>query len=147
MTGIKHKLKGPVRATRRPLVHSRQHTYLDREVEERLFASVDVLAEGTMRDTDTTYFGSVMITFDLQCLGDGLRGAWSTEQIADLFEGSVRCRLRASRLATEEIWRRFPHREFGTAQVETRVTVHGDFLHVDLDVEIPALSLSVQSSP
>jgi hypothetical protein len=81
-----------------------------------------------------------MITFDLAPLAAHLRGPLddaARARLARVIEGSVRVKLRATRLARAEVARRLPDRVLGTALVETRVRLHGDELHIDVDLEVP----------
>ena len=59
------------------------------------------------------------------------------DAIADAVEGSVRVRVRAHRMACREVYRRFPDREVGTAQVFSRFSREGGNLLVDIDLEVP----------
>jgi hypothetical protein len=123
---------------------------LSREAEEWMFRAPDVLTEGSVRPTregGVSWFGSTMITFDLEAMGKLWRGPFdedARQRLADLVEGSVRVRLRAMRLACAEVARRLPDRPLGTAQVETRVRIVGHKLYVDLDLEVP---IDVSSAP
>ncbi len=134
------RIKGPVRARRIRGVRQRRHESLSREAEEALFRVAEVLSEGSVRDGDGAWFGSTMITFDLDRLAELWRSpldATERERLRDAVEGSVRVRIRAMRLACEEVARRLPDRCLGTAQVETRVHVRGGKLHLDIDLEVP----------
>lgn len=111
---------------------------LTREAEERLFRNVEVLSEGAVRDG--AWFGSTMITVDLDRLEGELRDpldAEARERLLAAIAGSVRVRIRAMRLARAEVARRFPDRKLGTAQMETRIRLHEGKLHVDVDLEVP----------
>lgn len=135
-------IKGPVRARRGPTIVERRSESLSREAEEQLFRAAEVLSEGSVRDAGdgASWFGSTMITFDLAKVEASLRGPIDDEaraRLARIVEGSVRVRLRATRMARHEVARRLPDRTLGTAQVETRVRIVGDKLHVDIDLEVP----------
>ena len=139
-------IKGPVRARRGPTIVERRSESLSREAEELLFRAAEVLSEGGVRDAGidgqpgASWFGSTMITFDLARVEASLRGPIddaSRARLARIVEGSVRVRLRATRMARHEVARRLPDRVLGTAQVETRVRIVGDKLHVDIDLEVP----------
>lgn len=132
--------KGLARALRIRTMRQGRHQSLSREAEEALFRVAEVLSEGSMRESEGAWFGSTMITFDL----DRLAGHWrrpldgaERERLRDLVEGSVRVRIRAMRLACEEVARRLPDRRLGTAQIETRVHLRGGKLHLDVDLEVP----------
>ncbi len=119
---------------------------LDRQTEELLFARVEVLSEGSVRDD--VFYGSTMITIDLGRVEKGLRKPLGIEGRARLLaaiDGSVRVRIRAMRIALEEVQRRFPTEKLGTAHVETRVDLTGDELHLDVDLEVPFGVSSVES--
>jgi hypothetical protein len=135
----RRRLKGPVRAVRVGAIRpGAAAETLTREAEERLFRNVEVLSEGAVRDR--TWFGSTMITVDLEHLESDLRDPLDEEgreRLLRLVSGSVRVRIRAMRLARAEVTRRFPDRKLGTAQMETRIRLHGGKLHVDVDVEVP----------
>jgi hypothetical protein len=138
----KHRPKGLAKARRGAALRVRRGEALTREAEERLFHRAEVISEGSVRESRgiVSYFGSTMITCDL----DDLRAAWrgpldhdARERLARAVAGSVRVRLRIMRLAYAEVARRIPDRPLGTAQVETRVRLEGDRLLLDVDVEVP----------
>ena len=124
---------------------------LTRAFEEELFRAAEILSEGGCRDgargSGERYFGSSMISIDLERLSPWFRGGLDAEAVARLtqaVDGSVRVRLRAMRLARAEAARRVPNRLLGTAHVETRIRLSGRQLHIDVDLEA---SLSVFSGP
>lgn len=134
------QIKGLARALRIRTMRMEQHQALSREAEEALFRVAEVLSEGSTRESEGAWFGSTMITFDLDRLaGDWRRPLDAAERVRlrDLVEGSVRVRIRAMRLACEEVARRLPDRRLGTAQIETRVHLRGGMLHLDVDLEVP----------
>jgi hypothetical protein len=136
------RIKGPVRARRGSTVRERRSESLTLEAEELLFRDAEILCEGAVRESGTTrsWFGSTMITFDLARLATSLRGSFDPaglERLARVIDGSVRVRLRATRLARGEVARRLPDRLLGTAQVETRMRLVGEKLQVDVDLEVP----------
>lgn len=139
MTG--GRIKGLARATRIRELRPARYETLSREGEEELFRVADVLSEGSVREGEAAaYFGSTMITFDLDRLSERLRrplDAESRSRLAAIVDGSVRVRIRAMRLACEEVARRLPDRRLGTAQVETHVELRDGNLHVDVDLEVP----------
>jgi|GEM_PF-1516718 len=136
------RIKGLARVRRDAFVASHPARFLSRGAEEALFRSAEVLSEGSQRlmaGGEQRYFGSTMITFDLARLEEQWRGplelAAQTE-LARLVEGSVRMRLRATRLACAEVARRVTERPLGVAIVETRVRVVGNTLQMDIDLEV-----------
>jgi hypothetical protein len=136
------RIKGPVRARRGATVLERRSEFLSREAEELLFRDAEILCEGDLQKVGgtTSWYGSTMITFDLGRLSSSLRGSFDgagLARLARIIEGSVRVRLRATRIARGEVSRRLPDRELGTAQVETRVRLVGEKLQVDVDLEVP----------
>lgn len=143
-------LKPAVRVRALRPVRSRRGRSLSRELEEAMFRQAEVLSEGASHAAgpDRVYVGSTMITIDLPSLGADFLDLRSDEdrlQLLDVVEGSVRVRLRATRIACSEVARRVPGAGLGTAVVETRVTLSGSRLHIDVDLEVP-LSLSSSES-
>jgi hypothetical protein len=120
---------------------------LTRAFEEELFSAAEVLSEGSCRSgglRPDSYFGSTMISVDLDRLRPWFRGGLDAHARRDLLrvvEGSVRVHLRAMRLARAEALRRVHDRALGTAYVETKVRVTEHQLHIDVDLEV-ALSVS-----
>jgi len=101
----RRRLKGLSRAVRVGAVRLRSTETLSREAEERIFRNVEVLSEGAVRDN--TWFGSTMITVDLERLEADLREALDEEarqRLLRAVEGSVRVRIRAMRLARLGRW-------------------------------------------
>jgi hypothetical protein len=134
------RIKGLARALRIQAMRKRGTETLSRQAEEALFRVAEVLSEGSLRESEGAWFGSTMITFDL----DRLAAVWrcpldddERARLRDAVEGSVRVRIRAMRLACEEVARRLPDRPLGTAQVETRVHLRRGKLHLDVDLEVP----------
>lgn len=131
-----------MRATRAALSQPIRGTAtLSRALEEELFRCAEVLSEGSCRSGDQgggTYFGSTMISVDLERLRKVMRGRFDLEErrvLASAIDGSVRVRLRAMRLARAEAARRIPDRALGTVCVETRVRLTDRQLHIDVDLE------------
>ena len=124
-----------------PSLQPIQLDFLSRGAEEALFRSAEVLSEGSLRilkGGEQRYFGSTMITFDLARLAEHWRGPFEADQqaeLARLVEGSVRMRVRATRMACAEVARRVTERPLGSATVETRVRVSGKTLQMDVDLE------------
>jgi len=147
-------IKGPVRATRSAFIVSRSISYLSRGAEEALLEDIEVISEGEERGAphgERRYFGSTMITIDLDALQKRWRGPLDDALIAELrrlVEGSVRMRLRVSRIACAEAARRVSARPLGTAAVESSVRIHGRTLHIDVDLEVPVgVSSTVRRVP
>jgi hypothetical protein len=136
-------IRGLVRAKKSAYVAEHRVRYLSRSAEEALFEGAEVLSEGCARGVlgvDRRYYGSTMITFDLQHLQRHWRGPLDTQArdlLREMVEGSVRMRLRAMRLACAEVARRVTDRPLGTAIVETTVQLEGDTLQMDVDLEVP----------
>jgi hypothetical protein len=104
---------------------------------DELYRVAEVLSEG--RSEDDVFFGTTLITIDLARALDGVP---IDARLCDAIAGSVRVRLRAMRLAEEDVARRFPDRRIGTARLETRFRVEGTRLFVDVDLEVPLGSSS-----
>ena len=136
-------LKGLTKARRDAFVVSRSLEYLSRGAEEALFQHAEVLSEGSERASpagERRYFGSTMITFDLTQLAAhwrGTLGAVERQALLRLVAGSVRVRLRATRIACAEVARRVTDRPLGSSVVETTVRLSGDSLQMDVDLEVP----------
>jgi hypothetical protein len=136
------RIKGLARARRNAFIASHPARFLSRGAEEALFAKTDVLTEGSLERSangDMRYFGSTMITFDLGQLAEHWRGPFGPEQQAELLrlvEGSVRMRIRATRMACAEVARRVTERPLGMAVVETSVRLAGNTLQMDVDLEL-----------
>ena len=87
-----------------------------------------------------TYYGCTMITFDLDSLARHWRGPLdeaARERLRSTLEGSMRVRLRATRLALAEVARKLPDRELGMAQIECSFRLVEGWLHLDVDFEQP----------
>jgi hypothetical protein len=140
---IRSPIKGLTRARRNAFVVTRPIEYLSRGAEEALFQHAKVLSEGCERSCpsgERRYFGSTMITFDLGELGRHWRGPWGTlerQALLRLVAGSVRVRLRATRIACAEVARRVTDRPLGSSVVETSVRLSGESLQMDVDLEVP----------
>ena len=136
----KPPLKGLAKAIRRARMHVHSYEVVTREAEEILFASAEVLSEGTLRETrgGRSYFGSTMITLNLDAV------SWrepldeeARNRLLRAVQGSVRFRVRAMRLAYEEAARRVRERPVGTALIDTKVRLSGRRLCLDVDLELP----------
>jgi hypothetical protein len=149
---VRPQAKGLAKATRAPLFIERTHRALTREAEEVLFEHAEVMTEGSAgRDPGAeSFFGSTMITIDLDKLAGRLRGLDAPgmhETLCEVVGSSVRMRLRAMRIACAEVARRVPERDLGTAQVEIRTSIVGSRLHLDVDLEVPFDVSSERSAP
>jgi hypothetical protein len=149
---MSHKLKPLVRALRGRALVARGAAgipSLSRAFEEELFYAAEVLSEGGCRSGGSrpdSYFGSTMISIDLDRIDPWFRGGFDAQARRELLravEGSVRVHLRAMRLARAEALRRVHDRALGTAYVETKVRLTERQLHIDVDLEV---ALSVSSS-
>ena len=126
-------LKPPVRIRPQSLLKRIELNVLGPRAEEELFRLAEVMSEGSVHDS--SFFGSTLITIDLERLG-----ITSEEACARLFaatERSVRVRLRAMRLAQADATRRLPDKRLGTASVETKMRMEGTRLLIDVDLELP----------
>ena len=137
------KLKPLSRARRvAPLRKRGTASILTPAFEELLFSHAEVLSEGSCRggaQKADSYFGSTMISIELDRLRPFLRGELDGEArraLFDAIDGSVRVRLRALRLARAEAARRVPNRVLGTAYVETKIRMTAKQLHIDVDLEV-----------
>lgn len=140
-------LKPLVRVRPGALLRERTGYALGARTVDELFRVADVLSEGALNEG--TFFGTTLVTIDLgralpslDLAGDAALCA----RIVDAIGGSVRVRLRALRLAEEDLARRFPDRALGTARTETRFRVEGVVLHIDMDLEAPVGQSSIATS-
>lgn len=107
---------------------------------EALFRHAEVLTEGAVASDGQAerFFGSVMITIDLdavrmQCRGLEAKGM--LDRLLGSVEGSVRVRIRTHRLARRAVSERHPDRELGTVHIETRFSRQPRALLIDIDLE------------
>jgi len=132
-------LKPPVRVRPGALLRARHGDALGPRAEEELFRFAEVLTEGRLEGA--AFFGSTLITIDLERVAPQLRGehegARERARLLAVASGSVRVRLRAMRLACADVGRRYPDRRLGTATTETRFRLEGTKLLVDVDLEVP----------
>lgn len=116
---------------------------ISRELEEVLFEFAEVMSEGDPSESTAmhgTFFGSTMITFDLDAVASRYRGDLdgpARRRLLRAVDGSVRVRLRAMRLACAAVQERLPGHVLGTAQVEMRTRLVRGKLHLDVDLEVP----------
>lgn len=131
-------LKPPVRVRPGALLRPREGVALGPRAEEELFRVAEVLTEGRL--DQGAFFGSALITIDLEKVAPQLRGEGGEAErrrVFDAASGSVRVRLRAMRLALADVARRHPDKPFGTATTETRFRLEGALLLLDVDLEVP----------
>jgi hypothetical protein len=120
------------------LLRERSGWALGARAVDELYRVAEVLSEG--RREDDVFYGTTLITIELTRALDGLSLETDEsllERVRDAIAGSVRVRLRAMRMAEDEVARRFPDREIGTARTETRFRLEGTRLMVDVDLEAP----------
>jgi hypothetical protein len=131
-------LKPPVRVRPGALLRVRDGFALGPRAEEELFRVAEVLTEGRLEKG--AFFGSTLVTIDLERVAPQLRGAEGEAERRRVFEaaaGSVRVRLRAMRLAFADVAGRHPDKRLGTATTETRFRLEGTLLLLDVDLEVP----------
>lgn len=137
--GSGRPLKPPVRVRPGALLRERTGWALGAQAVDELYRVARVMSEG--RREGDVYFGTTLIDIDLvRALGGLVKGPDDVALMArlqDAVTGSVRVRLRAMRIAEEEVARRFPDRVIGTARTETRFRIEGTHLYVDVDLEAP----------
>jgi hypothetical protein len=125
-----------VRVRPAALMRERSGWALGSRAEEELFRSAEVFSEG--RASGDVFYGSTLVSIDLARALAGMDLAADPALLArvvDAIAGSVRVRIRAMRLAEEDLARRFPDRMVGTARTETRFRTEGTMLLVDVDLE------------
>lgn len=119
-------------------MRSREGSALGPRAEEELFRVAEVLSEGRLEGG--AFFGSTLVTIDLEKVAPQLRGPdgeSERQRLLSAASGSVRVRLRAMRIACADVARRHPDRRLGTATTETRFRLEGSLLLVDVDLEMP----------
>lgn len=102
-----------------------------------MFRVASVMSEGTLRG-DETFYGSTMITFDLEALAPDWRVTLDDAEklrLVRAIEGSVRVHLRAMRMARAQALQHVSGRALGTVLVDMKVTLRGQRLHLDVDLE------------
>jgi hypothetical protein len=131
-------IKPPVRVRPGALLRAREGVCLGPRADEVLFHRAEVLTEG--RVEGGSFFGSTLVTIDLERVDDALRGPsgeGERQRVLEAASGSVRVRLRAMRAACADVARRHPDRGLGTAITETRFRLDGAKLLIDVDLEVP----------
>lgn len=130
-------MKPLVRVRPGALLRERSGWALGARAVDELYRVAEVLSEG--RCEDEMFFGTTLITIELTRALGGIGvdvDAGVLARVSDAVGGSVRVRLRAMRLAEEEVARRFPDRMIGTARTETRFRIEGTRLFIDVDLEV-----------
>lgn len=136
--GRSRALKPLVRVRPGALLRERSGWALGARAVDELYRVAEVLSEG--RCEDDTFYGTTLIAIELTRALEGIGvdvDADVLERVREAISGSVRVRLRAMRLAEEDVARRFPDRRIGTAHTETRFRLEGTRLYVDVDLEAP----------
>ncbi len=134
--GRARPLKPLVRVRPGALLRERSGWALGARAVDELYRVAEVLTEG--RCEDDTFFGTTLITIELARALDGLgvdADPAVLARVRDAIGGSVRVRLRAMRLAEDDVARRFPDCTIGTARTETRFRFEDTRLYVDVDLE------------
>jgi hypothetical protein len=156
---VTHKAKGaaPPSSTRapkkahptllRPLARVQRIALFEREVRERLsraaldlvFDHAEVMSEGqrSTRAGQPVYFGSTMLTIDLEALGSQLRetcDAGTARRLATLLSGDAAAAARVKGVAAREAARIAGGRLKAVA-TEVKVRAKGARIFIDVDVE------------
>jgi hypothetical protein len=131
----------------RPLVRVERIALFEREVRERpsraalelVFRRAEVMSEGqrAIRDGRAVYFGSTMLTLDLETLAPSLReacDAGTARRLAALLSGDPSITARVKTIATREAMRLAGGR-LRTIATEMKVSARGARVFIDVDVE------------
>ena len=132
----------------KPMVRATRVTLFEREVRERLsgpavellLSAARVLAEGKRSASPTAraaFFGSLMLTIELDRVGDGVReacDAGAAEKIAQLMAGDARVLKRVKLLAEREA-SRLAGTPVKAYLSDVRVRAEGACVLIDVDVE------------
>ena len=131
----------------RPLARAARIALFEREVRERLsraalelvFRRAEVMSEGqrSVRDGRPTYFGSTMLTVNLEDLAPLLREACdasTARRLATLLAGDPSVAARVKAVATHEAVRLAGGRLRAVA-TEIKVSARGARVFIDVDVE------------
>jgi len=111
---------------------------------ELLLASASRISEGQVAG-DGRYYGSTMLTIDVDRLGEQVSDAGDVStaaRLAHVMEGEPEVHARAARLALEEA-RRICGRRLRRAEADVRVRCDGTSVFVDVDVEAEVLARAV----
>jgi hypothetical protein len=134
--GRAHRLKPPVRVRPSALLRARSGWTLGARAVDELYRVAEVLSEGRL--DAGAFFGTTLVTIDLARALPSLElSDVALARLAEAIAGSVRVRLRAMRLAQDDLARRFPDHAIGTVRTETRIRLEATVLHVDVDLEAP----------
>src|SRR5688572_18211958 len=133
--------------TLRPLARVQRIALFEREVRERLsraaldlvFERAEVMSEGqkSTRAGQPVYFGSTMLTIDLEALGPVLRevcDAGTARRLGKLLAGDSAVAARVKTIAAREAARIAGARLHGLA-AEMKVNAKGARVFIDVDVE------------
>jgi hypothetical protein len=131
----------------RPMARVERIALFEREVRERpsraalelVFRRAEVISEGQRanRDGRPVYFGSTMLTLDLETLGPALReacDAGAARRLAALLAGDPSVTARVKTIATREATRLAGGR-LRTIATEIKVSARGARVFIDVDVE------------
>jgi hypothetical protein len=140
-------LQKPAGTTLRPLARVKRIALFEREVRERLsraaldliFERAEVMSEGqqSTRAGKPTYFGSTMLTIDLEVLGPVLRescDAGTARRLATLIESDTAVAARIKTIATREA-ARIAGARLRSLATEMKVSARGARVFIDVDVE------------
>jgi hypothetical protein len=144
--GAPHKQKLGSTALR-PLARVRQIALFEREVREHLsraaldlvFERAEVMSEGqrSTRADQPVYFGSTMLTIDLETLAPVLRescDAGTARRLATLLGRDSSAAARVTRIATREA-ARIAGARLRSVATEMKVSARGARVFIDVDVE------------
>jgi hypothetical protein len=131
----------------RPMARVERIALFEREVRERpsraalelVFRRAEVMSEGQRanRDGRPVYFGSTMLTLDLETLAPSLRescDAGTARRLAGLLAGDPSITARVKAIATREATRLSGGR-LRTIATEMKVSARGARVFIDVDVE------------
>lgn len=151
MLGPKSRLPDERRAplVLRPLARASRISLFEREVRERLsraaldvlFGAAGIMSEGQrQRSTGKgreTFFGSTMLTIELDALGGSVRDAGdarSAQRLASLLGVEAGSLARIKRIAADEVQRLAGARP-RSVSADVKVRSRGTTVYVDVDVE------------
>ncbi|MBI2893151.1 MAG: hypothetical protein HYY06_06330 [Deltaproteobacteria bacterium] len=131
------------KALRLDVVHRTQASRIAPGIVELVLSRASVISEGAVRSGIAgreTYFGSSMLTIDLEDLAKELRvpvDARLAEDLARRLPFSAHLKVHALRIARDEAERRVPGRSADRFSAELKVRAAATRLEVDVDVEMP----------
>lgn len=142
------RLRGLAWARRSRGLVNRHGEALSVALEHELFRHAEIFSEGEAHGGRArVFFGSTMITVDLEGLAKVWRGRFDADARARLVravEGSVRVRVRVMRIARADVERRLSGESIGKMIFESRVRADETRLYLDVDVEAPVGVSSVR---